>query len=131
MRTERQGKSSPHSVVTQLWRAHNAHMASKGLKARHFLRAWRKHRGYTLEQMSERIGMSHQNLGKIERGDVPYSEHLLERLAEEYRCDVADLIIRDPSDPDGLWSVYDQLRPVERVQLVEMAKVIKRTGTGG
>lgn len=81
--------------------------------------------------MADRIGMSHQNLGKIERGAVPYSEHLLERLAEEYRCDIVDLIIRDPTDPDGLWSVYDQLKPVERLQLVEMAKVIKRTGTGG
>lgn len=100
-------------------------------RQRHFLREWRKHRGYTLEQMSDRLHMTHQNLGKIERGLVPYGQDLLERLAEEYRCAVPDLIMRDPSDPDGLWSVYDQLAPVERRQVVEIAKTIRRTGTEG
>lgn len=105
--------------------AHTMHMA----KSPHFLRAWRKHRSYTLQQAGERIGMTHQNLGKIERGEVPYNEHLLERLAQEYRCEPVDLLIRDPLDPEGMWSIYDQLKPVEKRQLVEMAKVIKRTGT--
>ena len=98
-------------------------------QSRHFIRAWRKHRGLTLEQLAERIGMSHQNLGKIERGKVPYTQTLLEMLAEELRCDPADLIIRDPSDPDGLWSILDQLEPVDRRRVTEIAKTLKRTGT--
>lgn len=73
--------------------------------------------------------MSHQNLGKVERGKVPYTQTLLELLAEELRCDPKDLIMRDPTDPDGLWSIYDQLGPVQRRQVVEIAKTLKRTGT--
>jgi transcriptional regulator with XRE-family HTH domain len=104
-------------------------MLSASNRKRHFLRAWRKHRGYTLEQVAERLHMSHQNLGKIERCKVPWNQDLLERLAEEYRCDVTDLINRDPTDPESLWSIWDQLAPTERIQLVEVAKVLKRTGT--
>lgn len=101
------------------------------MKSRHYIREWRKFRGLTLEQLAERIGMTHQNLGKIERMKVPYNQALLEALAEELRCAPADLIMRDPSQPDGLWSIYDQLSPIQREQVVEIAKTIKRTGTGG
>ena len=106
-------------------------MVSPSHRQRHFLREWRKFRGYTLEQMAERLHMSHQNLGKIERGKVPYSQDLLERLAEEYRCGLPDLIMRDPTDPEGMWSIWDQLAPAERIQVVEVAKVLRRTGTEG
>lgn len=98
---------------------------------RHFLRAWRKHRNKTLETVAAELHMSHSQLSRIERGQQPYNQELLEELAELYMCDVVDLLIRDPSDPDGLWSISDQLEPVQRQQLVEFAKVLKRTGTEG
>jgi transcriptional regulator with XRE-family HTH domain len=119
------------------------------MSARHYLRAWREARDLTLEEVAERIGIlgegrreagdalnaptsiTHASLSRIERGLQPYNQVLLEMLAEIYRTDPASLLMRDPSDPDGLWSIHDQLRPVERVQLVEIAKTIKRTGTEG
>lgn len=104
---------------------------ARALRTTHYIRQWRKHRGLTLEQLAERIGMTHQNLGKIERGKVPYNQVLLELLAEQLRCEPADLIIRDPSQPDGIWSIWDQLKPVEREQMVEIAKTLRRTGTEG
>lgn len=110
--------------------AHHVHMAKKPT-SRHFIREWRKARGYTLEQLAERIGMTHQNLGKIERGQVPFNQLLLEALADQLRCTPADLQIRDPSDPDGIWSVWDTLNPTERVQAVQVIKAIKGTGTNG
>lgn len=112
-------------------RVHPRRMALKPSGPNHFLRAWRKHRGYTLENVAERIGMSHQNLGKVERGRVPYTETLLDLLADVYMTDKASLIVRDPTDPDGLWSIYDALTAPERRQVVEIAKTIKRTGTDG
>lgn len=99
---------------------------------RHFLRQWRKFRGYTLEHVAERLGMTHQNLGKIERGKVPYNEPLLDALAEIYRTDRGSLIMRDPNVKDALWSIYDQLAPPERARLVErVEQEFKKTGTGG
>lgn len=105
-------------------------MARSATKARHFLREWRKFRGYTLEGVAERIGMSHQNLGKVERGKVPYNEPLLDLLADIYRTDKGSLIMRDPSQKDPLWSIYDQLAPPERQRLVErVQEEFKKTGT--
>lgn len=97
---------------------HTLRMA-KAPPARHFLREWRKFRGYTLEAVADRVGMSHQNLGKIERGKVPYNETLLDILADIYRADRGSLIMRDPTQPDPLWSIYDQLAPPDRKRLVE------------
>lgn len=94
-------------------------MAKPKAPPRHFLRAWRKFRGYTLEQVAERIGMTHQNLGKIERGQVSFTEPLLDLLADAYRTDKGSLIMRDPTRKDPLWSIYDQLSLPERVKLVE------------
>jgi transcriptional regulator with XRE-family HTH domain len=119
-------------AVAAIWgSAHNVSMTRRTPKSTHYIRAWRKHRGLTLEQLAERIGMSHQNLGKVERGRVPYNQTLLELLAEELRCEPVDLIIRDPSEPEGIWSIWDQLRPTEQRQVTEIAKTIRRTGTEG
>jgi transcriptional regulator with XRE-family HTH domain len=106
--------------------AHNVHMAQKN-QPRHYLRAWRKFRGYTLEHVAEHVGMTHQNLGKIERGRVPYNETLLDILADFYRTDRGSLIMRDPSRPDPIWSIYDTLPAPKRVELErELAPTIER-----
>lgn len=98
--------------------------------ARHFLRAWRKHRSKTLEQVAEHLHMSHSQLSRIETFKQPYNQELLEALAELYMCDVVDLLIRDPSDPNGLWSIHDQLRPAQQRQLVAIGETLLReTGT--
>lgn len=105
-------------------------MAPLSDRPRHFIRAWRKHRGYTLEQLAERIGMTHQNLGKIERFLVPYNQELLETLALELRCAPADLITRDPSDPESLWSILEGLPPMERDRALHILKAFKASATG-
>jgi transcriptional regulator with XRE-family HTH domain len=89
------------------------------------LRQWRKHRGLTLESAAEFFHMTGQNLGKIERGQVPYDQPLLERAAELYACEVADLLIRDPSDPEGLWSLWDHAQPAERRQVIRVLRALK------
>jgi transcriptional regulator with XRE-family HTH domain len=98
---------------------------------RHYIREWRKHRELTQEQLAERIGITKSYLSKIESGKKRYDQPFLEAAAEVLRCEPADLIVRDPSDPDGIWSIWDQLKPVERAQVVEIAKTLKRTGTDG
>lgn len=119
------------------------------MSARHFLRAWREHKGLTLEEVAERVGllgearrgeaaglnaptsMTHASLSRIERGLQPYNQVLLELLAEIYQTDVSSLLNRNPLDPEGIWSIWDGLSPTQRVQLVEIGKTIQRTGTDG
>ena len=88
------------------------------------MRKWREHRNKTLVQVAEHLHMTHGSLSKIERGKVPYSQKLLEALAELYMCEPADLIVRDPSDPDGIWSVWESASPGDRSKIVAIAKTI-------
>jgi transcriptional regulator with XRE-family HTH domain len=101
-----------------------------------FIRAWRKHRDLTLAQLADRlmteleVEMSEGQLSRIERGETPYSQDIVEALATVLRCEPADLIMRDPLAPD-IWSLWDTLKPLEQLQAVEIMKAIKRTGTEG
>jgi len=63
----------------------------------HQLRAWRKAKGMTLEQLAEEIGMSHQNLGRIERWLVPLGGEHLAPLARALGISPPDLF-REPGD---------------------------------
>lgn len=113
-------------------------------KPRHFLREWREYKELALEGVAERIAllsqeradadpesrpmtMSHATLSRIERGLIPYNQYLLEYLAEIYMTDPGSLIMRDPTESEAIWSIWDSLKPAERRQVVEIAKTIKRT----
>ena len=98
---------------------------------RHFLRQWRKHRGLTQEQLAERIGIARSYLTKIERGTRRYDQPFLEAAADALRCEPADLIMRDPTESESIWSVWEGLSPTERVQAIAVIRAIKGTGTNG
>lgn len=89
-----------------------------------FIRAWRKHRHLTLENLAERVGITHASLSRIERGEQPYNQDLLDLLAEALMCDPADLLVRDPSDPEGIWSLWERAKPGEREQAIRLLQVI-------
>ncbi len=98
----------------------------------HF-KAWRKYRGLTQEQLADRIGIARSYLTKIERGDRRYDQPFLEAAAYALRCEPGDLITRDPTDPEGLWSIYDGLTPPDRIRAVAVIKAMigDRTGSKG
>lgn len=121
---------------------HNVYMVRSGQKMRRnsafrptMLRAWRKFRKLTLEEVAERLenmGISpatHASLSRLENGHQAYTQDLLEGLARIYQTDVANLLVRNPADPDGLWSAIDQANPQQRRQIAELAKTVIRTGT--
>jgi transcriptional regulator with XRE-family HTH domain len=102
-----------------------------------FIRAWRKHRDLTLAQLADRLAteleveISEGQISRIERGETPYSQDILEAFAQALRCEPADLIMRDPTTPDAIWTLLDGLKPTERAQAVEVLKALRRTGTNG
>lgn len=91
-----------------------------------YIRQWRKFRGLTQEALADRVGMSPGNLSNIETGKQPYSQEHLEPLAEALRCEVVDLLIRDPTEPEGIWTIWEQAKPAQRKQIVEVAKALLR-----
>jgi transcriptional regulator with XRE-family HTH domain len=92
-----------------------------------FIRQWRKSKNLTLETVADRIGVSHATLSRIERGKQDYNQTLLELLAEEFGTDPVSLLIRNPTDPEGIWSVWDQAKPGLRRQLAEIGRTLLKT----
>jgi transcriptional regulator with XRE-family HTH domain len=97
---------------------------------RQHIKAWRKYRGLTQEQLAERIGISRTYLTKIERGDRKWDQPFLEAAADALRCDPADILTRDPTDPSGIWSLWDGLTPPERIRAVAVLRAMKGDSTG-
>ena len=130
--------------------SHNMRMAQKP-HPKHFLREWRKHHGLSIDALIDRIkanvedrvlaegeegdmkrlGLSQPNISRIERGDIPYNQTILELIAEVYGVDAASLIIRDPTDPDGLWTIYDQIPAPQKPVALRVLEGFKKTGTDG
>ena len=94
-----------------------------------FVREWREYRDLTLEKLADRVGTTHTSLSRIERGLQPYSQALLERVAEALQTDVASLLMRNPSESESLWSIWDRAKPGERRQIEEIAKTLIKTAT--
>jgi transcriptional regulator with XRE-family HTH domain len=76
----------------------------------HHLRQWRIFRELTQDVAADRVGVDRSTLAKIELGQVPYNQDILERLAFAYGCEVSDLLTMDPLKPNAPRLVYDRLR---------------------
>lgn len=104
-------------------------MSQRRQYRRTFIRAWRKHRQLTLEQLSSRLGMSPSALSMLERAQRGYTQETLEALAEALMTDVASLLIRDPTQDEAIWSIWDNASPAERQQITNVVRALKPTGT--
>lgn len=90
------------------------------------LRAWRKYRNLTQAALADRVGTTAASISRLETGLQPYTQPLLEQLAEALRCDPADLIIRLPpgSAEHELWQVVNGLKPDQQAQVLRVIKAM-------
>lgn len=109
---------------------HPSLMAKKP-KIRWFAREWRKHAGLNLERAADRLGMAVSYLSDLEKGKRRFNQDHLEAMADAYGTDPASLLMRDPSNPDALWSIWDQIQPMQREQALRVLQTFagKKTGT--
>jgi transcriptional regulator with XRE-family HTH domain len=104
----------------------------KRTRERHFIKEWRIFRGLTQEQMASRVQLSRENYGRIEGGKVPYNQDFLELAAYALRCDPADLIMRNPTDPSSSWSIMDNLKKADastRERIAAVVEALLKTGS--
>lgn len=86
-----------------------------------YILEWRKKRGLSLRALANRLEVepggdaliSHASIGRIEKGEQPYSQPVIEALAQALDVTVSDLIEVNP-EKDG--DVIDLLRhlPAEK-----------------
>lgn len=99
---------------------------------RTFLRQWREYRNLSQEQAAERVGLDRSQLSRIENGQTPYNQAFLEAAAIAYRCEPADLLMRNPLDKSAVWTLIDAVRdtsPATQKQIQAIVETIIKTGT--
>ena len=92
--------------------------------AKHYLKQWRKHRNLTQDQVVDRLVVLEDallpqtaaSLSRLENGKQPYSERIIEALAEIYQCEPDHLIGRDPTKEGEVIDLWQRLTLDERKQ---------------
>jgi transcriptional regulator with XRE-family HTH domain len=98
---------------------------------KHYIRQWRKFRGMTQEQLAERVGVVRAQLSKIETGARKYDQEFLELAAVALGCEITDLLGRDPTQPQSIMSIWDQVPAESRDQARAVLLTFAKTGTEG
>ena len=98
-------------------------------RRRHFIREWRKFRGLNQEQLAERVGVAVSSISQLETGKQGYSQPTLEAIADALGCEPSDLLMRDPTQPEGIWSIWENLDPPAKIQAIQILETFKKTGT--
>ena len=93
------------------------------------LREWRKARGLTLTELASLAGIDHGNLSKLERGIFPYSQSVLEKLANALSVSPAIMLSLEPDDVAAveaeMVSVDKTLSPETRAAWSKICKIHK------
>jgi transcriptional regulator with XRE-family HTH domain len=98
-------------------------------RRRTFFKQWRHHRNLSQERLAERLETSVASISRIEAGKQPYTQDFLEALAVALQTDPASLIMRDPTEPDALWSLWDNAKQGEKKMILDIVRTIVKTGT--
>ncbi|KQZ31602.1 hypothetical protein ASD50_15165 [Mesorhizobium sp. Root552] len=93
-------------------------------RRRHFIKEWRHHRGLTMDRLADRLDISKATLSRIESGKQPYTQDTLEALADALSCEPADLIMRDPTAPGAIWSLWERANPAQRQQIESVVRAL-------
>lgn len=96
-------------------------------QARLFIREWRKHRGLTQQRLADRLGVDKGTISKLENGKMPWDQKYILGIAEALGIEPASLFMRDPSQPDYAWTLWEQakkLSPEEARKASEMIRIM-------
>ena len=94
----------------------------------HFIREWREFRGLTQEQLADRLGTTKANISRVENRRQGYTQDFLEACADALMTEPASLLIRDPSKPEAIYSIWEQAKPGQRRQIIDIARTITSGG---
>lgn len=87
-----------------------------------FIKQWRKKKGWNQAKLADALGVSTATISQIENGETGYKQEYLEGIAEALGCEPADLLMRNPTDPEAIWSLWDRAKPAEKQQIIRVIK---------
>lgn len=113
---------------------YESRMAAERKYSKTYIREWREFRGLSLRRLADRIELegpaetiSHASIGRIEKGEQPYSQPILEALAHALNCSVTDLLSVDPTKEGEIIDLMRLINDKNRDQAIRVLKAL--TGT--
>ena len=91
-------------------------------RSRHFIGEWRKYKGCTLEEIAKVLDVTPFDLSQLEQGEIGYTQPLLEALANAFQIQPADLLSRDPSEPETICTLLASLTPQQHKRAVAVLR---------
>ena len=102
----------------------------------HYLKEWRKHSGLTQEQVVGRLEAfddtllptTAASLSRLENGKQPYSERVLEALADVYNTTPGHLLENNPDKEGEVIDFIARLNAKQRQQVIAFVTAITADG---
>lgn len=102
-----------------------------GMEYNH-LRAWRKFRNLTLDEVAEAIGSTKATVQQLEVGKMTLSHKWLIKIAPVLKTTPGMLLDHDPNElPTSVLETWATIPEADQPKAMEMLKVFARTGTAG
>lgn len=96
-------------------------------KPHHFIREWRQSKHLSLRKLADRLVIdtfepviSYASLSRIEKGEQPYSQEVLEAIADALGTSPAALLIFDPTQDSGLLTIWDKIPVKDRATALKV-----------
>jgi transcriptional regulator with XRE-family HTH domain len=89
-------------------------------RGKHYIKEWRLFRGLTQQKLADRLDTTKANISRIEAMKQNYTQDFLEVCADALGVDPGTLIMRDPTDRNAPWSLWDQAKPGVRKQAMRV-----------
>lgn len=98
----------------------------------HYIREWRQHRGLSLARLAARLVddtgeemISSVSIGRIERGQQPYSQAILEAIADALNCTADDLLGVNPQKNGEVVDLMRIIRKLDDAKIHQLHKIAK------
>lgn len=105
-----------------------------------YFRQWRKHRGFTQDEVLNRLAIfedplipkTNASLSRIENGKQIYTQRILEALAEIYDCEPSELLSRDPTKAGQVIDMVARLNAINQAKVEAFIRGLEAgDGTNG
>lgn len=107
-------------------------MQNARMSDRNHLKAWRKFRHLTQEELADKAGTTKAVVSNLETGVRPLSPKWLDRFAPILHTTAGYILDHDPNDlPTAVLDVWADIPEESRAQALRVLESFKRTGTEG
>lgn len=114
------------------WLMGKTRKSARTVYRRTYIEQWRKFRGFSQVRLENRMEkapgeplISRVSIGRIEKGLQPYSQPILEAIAEALDCTVWELLEVNPLKQGEVVDLMRIMRSMDNAKVGELAKIAK------